>query len=104
MVNNEQLPSNNLNARLEEEWIANSQQLNLLTHDLIEKDILKIKYFKIRNRKFNPTNPFYITKGNKFKLGALVINISGDNKKEQMVFVANIFKLLFNSNLIEFKF
>src|SRR5438552_2171729 len=104
MANNEQSPINDLNTRLEEERITNLQQLDLLTQDLVGEDISKVKYFEIRNRKFDSTNPFHITKGNKFKLGALAVNISGDNKKEQMAFVANMLKLSSNSDLIKFEF
>src|SRR5438552_15200147 len=103
MANSEQSLLNDLNAKLEEEQIVNFQQLDLSTQDLVGEDISKVKYFKIRNRKFNPTNPFHITKGNKFKLEALAVNIPSDNKKEQTSFVANMLKLLSNSNLIKFK-
>ena len=104
MANNEQSPINDLNARLEEERITNLQQLDLSTQDLVGEDISKVKYFEIRNRKFDSTNPFHITKGNKFKLGALAVNIPGDNKKEQTAFVANMLKLSSNSDLIKFEF
>ena len=75
-----------------------------MTQDLVGEDISKVKYFKIRNRKFDFTNPFHITKGNKFKLEALAVNIPGDNKKEQTAFVANMLKLSSNSDLIKFEF
>ena len=30
--------------------------------DLIGKDITEVKHYNIRNRSFEPTNPYYITK------------------------------------------
>ena len=75
-----------------------------LLQDIIGKGITKVIDYNIRNRKFENTNPFYITKSKKFLLGILTVSASGNNNKEQLVFVANILKLPPNSNLIQFKF
>lgn len=72
-------------------------------YDIIGEDISTIKYYNVRNRKLNPINPFFITEKANYKLGTLAISVPGEEKKEQLAFVANILKLPSNSSLINFE-
>jgi len=73
-------------------------------NNIIGNDISTIIHYDQRNRKYDPTNPFFITKGKNFKLGTLMANTPGKNKKEQLLFLTNLFKLPKNSDLIQFEF
>ena len=72
--------------------------------DILGKNITAITHYNIRNRKIDSTNPFFITKGKNFLLGALTANVPGDTRKEQLLYLTNTFKLPKNSDLINFKF
>ena len=71
-----------------------------IPHDIIDKDIISISNYDLRNRKTETTNPFFIIKSKKFRLGVLTVNTSEDNGKEQLLFITNLIKLPLNNNLI----
>ena len=75
-----------------------------ILHDVLEKNITSISHYNIRNREIDQSNPFFIIKGKNFWLGALTVNILEKNKKEQILFLFNTFKLPKNNNLIQFEF
>ena len=81
-----------------------SLQMEDSSHDIIEQDITMVMNYNIRNRKFEDTNLFYITKGRNFLLGVLAANTPGENNKEQLAYVANILKLPPDNNLIQIEF
>src|SRR5438477_2462601 len=72
--------------------------------DLIGKDITKVLHYDIRNRKFDPTNPYYITNNKTYRLGALAAIVPGDTNKERKSFIARCLKMPPNSRLIQFVF
>src|SRR6185369_6092210 len=57
------------------------------------KDIKKIKHYKTRNRPLQTINPFFITNKGAFTAGALIVNTPGDNKQEQITYLANMCRL-----------
>jgi len=57
------------------------------------KDIKKIKHYKTRNRPSQTINPFFITNKGAFTAGALIANTPGDNKQEQITYLANMCRL-----------
>ena len=77
---------------------------NNTTHDVIDKDIITITNYNIRNRKFESTNPFYITKNNIYLLEVLVVNAPGENSNERKAFVTGSLKLPTDSDLIHYIF
>jgi hypothetical protein len=95
---------NNENSKIPPNSLITNNLPEELSHNVIGGKINDIKHYDIRNRKFDPTNPFYITKGKNFRLGVLSVNTPGDNKKEQLLFVTNTLKLPKNSDLIKFEF
>ena len=70
----------------------------------IGEDIASITHYGMRNRKTNPINPFFITKGKNFRLGILAINAPGNNKTEQLNYIANLLKIPKKNDLISFEF
>ena len=80
------------------------QYSDTLTNNVLGEDISAINHYGIRNRKIDPTNPFFVTNKPNYKLGTLSVSVSGNNKKEQQAFVANILKLPSNSSLINIEF
>src|SRR5438552_17414185 len=80
--------------------------LDNITYDIISKNIINVTNYDIRNRKFKPSNSFFITRNKSYCLGVLTANTPGDTRKDQIAYVRNMLKLLSNknSNLVQFKF
>src|SRR5438876_4539948 len=80
--------------------------LDNITYDIIGKNITNVTNYDIRNRKFEPSNPFSITKNKSYCLGVLAANTPGDTREDQIAYIRNILKLLSNknSNLVQFEF
>ena len=82
----------------------NNTNQSALTNEVLGENIQKINQYATRNRKNDPANPHFISKNPKYKLGVLEVSVPGENKKEQLAFVANILKLPSNSDLIKSEF
>ena len=72
--------------------------------DLIKLDIIEVSYYKIRNRTFDPLNPYYITKNQTYLLESLAVKIPGNSNKEQKDFLASSLKLPTENDLIQLTF
>ena len=80
------------------------QSISTNLNDVIGKNIATIQRYELRNRSFDPKNPFNITKNQKIRIGALIIDIPGENEKEQLAFMANTLRLPAKSNLVQAEF
>lgn len=85
---------------------SSNNELNttIFNNEVIGNSITTIHRYETRNRTYNPKNPYYITKNQNIRLGALSVSVPGDNQKEQLAFLSNIFKLPLNSDLIQQEF
>src|SRR5438876_153678 len=72
--------------------------LDNITYDIIDKNIINVTNYNIRNRKFEPLNPFFITRNKSYYLEVLAANTSGDTREDQIAYIRNILKLSFNKN------
>ena len=79
-------------------------QIEQIPQITIGEDIASITHYGMRNRKSNPINPFFITKSKNFRLGILAVNAPGNNKSEQLNYIANILKIPKKNDLITFEF
>jgi hypothetical protein len=61
--------------------------------NIFGKDIKMIDHYEIRNRDYHPLNPYHITESGKFKAGVLTTNTPGNNKMEQINYLANSLNL-----------
>ena len=61
--------------------------------NIFGKDIKTIDHYETRNRVYHPLNPYHITKSGKFKAGVLTTNTPGNNKMEQINYLANSLNL-----------
>jgi len=104
MLENEHPITSDQNENMEIQPTSTYSIMDDTPQDILGGNITNVQYYDIRNRKFDPINPFYITNNKRFRLGTLAVNTPGDNKKEQLTFVANALKLPTDSNLVQFEF
>jgi len=99
-----EMKERNDNKEIQQESSLISNHTDLPPQISIGSNIAFIAHYSLRNRKLSSTNPYYITKGKNFKLGILAVNAPGNNKTEQLNYVANILKIPKNNDLINFEF
>ena len=58
-----------------------------------ESDIRNANHFETRNRKYHHINPYNIVNKGNYIAGTFVANVPGDNKWEQISYLANLLKL-----------
>ena len=56
--------------------------LDNITYDIISKNITNVTNYNIRNRKFKPSNSFFITRNKSYCLGVLTANTLGDTRED----------------------
>jgi hypothetical protein len=104
MLENEYPITSDQNENMETQPTSTYSVMDDTSQDILGGNITNVQYYDIRNRKSDPINPFYITNNKRFRLGILAVSTPGDNKKEQLTFVANALKLPTDSNLVQFEF
>ena len=104
MLENEYPITSDQNENMETQPTPTYSVMDDTSQDILGGNITNVQYYDIRNRKSDPINPFYITNNKRFRLGTLAVSTPGDNKKEQLTFVANALKLPTDSNLVQFEF
>src|SRR5438477_9214785 len=80
--------------------------LDNIIYDIIGKNIINVTNYNIRNRKFKPSNSFFITRNKSYCLGVLAANTPGDTREDQIAYIRNMLKFPSNknSNLVQFEF
>ena len=104
MSENNQPTTNNQETDMKFQPTTTHMWMEDISHNVLGKNITTTQHYDIRNRKPDPSNPYYITKGRRFRLGALTVNIPGEDKTQQLAFATSFLKLSTNKELIQYEF
>jgi hypothetical protein len=78
---------------------------NIQTNETEGHDIREIIHFETRDRQYHQNNPYNLVKKGRYLAGALIANTPGNNKHEQINYLANLLKLpKENAHLIQTTF
>ena len=89
---------------LEIQTELSSQDFSNNLNDITGRDITTIQHYELRNRSFDPKNPFNVTKNKEIRIGTLTVSVPGENEKEQLAFMANVLELPTKSDLVQVEF